>query len=130
MIQKGRFEPPRHTTEDDLPDVITNKAITIGITEVKESFAWMVDMTDFIKNSGLHCCDCGDFPCHRHPPETQRIGFCYVDKITKQIGCHSIKWPNRITLCKTCDFEQGDDHCQYVLKAYQKEPLYEGEMGY
>ena len=78
-----RFQPPQTvTTPEDLEDVVGGEQLSLDVTKVKCSFAWMLNMTDFIKESGLKCKDCGDFDngCHRYPDPEQRIGFCYVER--------------------------------------------------
>ncbi|NIA11677.1 MAG: hypothetical protein GWP10_18635 [Nitrospiraceae bacterium] len=72
-----KFEPPRHTKPDDLPDVIPCDRFSIDITKVKDSFSWFVDMAEFLQTTTLTCKDCRNFPCHRNQDPDQRIGFCY-----------------------------------------------------
>lgn len=78
-----RFQPPKHTKEDDLPDVLHGKKgeFSIDVSEVKESFTWFINMADFIKTTELKCKDCDLYPgCGRYPKAEQRIGFCFEEK--------------------------------------------------
>ena len=78
-----KFQPPRHTTESDLPDVLhaEEDKFSLDITQVKDSFAWFVDMAEFLKTTDLKCKDCKLYPgCGRCPKSEQKIGFCYEEK--------------------------------------------------
>ena len=83
----NRFQPPRHTSESDLPDVLHSSKeneFSIDISEVKESFTWFINMTDFLKTTELRCRDCALYPgCGRYPKSDQKIGFCYEEKTEK-----------------------------------------------
>ena len=79
----SRFQPPKHTKEEDLPNVLQGKKgeFSIDVSEVKESFTWFINMADFIKATELKCKDCSLYPgCGRYPKSDQRIGFCFERK--------------------------------------------------
>lgn len=83
MTKDKRFQPPRHTAENDLPDVLHAKGdkFSIDITKVKDSFSWFVDMAEFLKTTELRCKDRALYSdCHRYPKAEQKIGFCYEEK--------------------------------------------------
>jgi len=82
-MKDNRFQPPRHTSKEDLPDVLHSEGdrFSIDITKVKDSFAWFVDMAEFLRTTELRCKDCVLYPdCGRYPKPDQKIGFCFEEK--------------------------------------------------
>lgn len=85
MNEKEEFQPPEKFVPKDVPDVIEGNTFSVDISKVKESFAWFVNMADFLKTTDLTCKDCGKFPCYRYPYPNQKIGFCYVPNLEVEL---------------------------------------------
>ena len=79
LNKEERFQPPRHTKPEDIPDTLESQGggMIIDVKPVKESIAWMIDMNEYIKEKKITCEVCDDFPCFRYPYKDSKAGFCF-----------------------------------------------------